>query len=94
MKTFFSLIVCILPMLLMGQNASPLTAGQLIETIIKNTGATPVPNTVDIIKEGNPETPVTGIVTCMFATMDVLKKAVERNCNLIIVHEPLYYNHL
>jgi putative NIF3 family GTP cyclohydrolase 1 type 2 len=30
----------------------------------------------------------------MFATMDVLKKAVEMNCNLIIAHEPLFYNHL
>jgi putative NIF3 family GTP cyclohydrolase 1 type 2 len=30
----------------------------------------------------------------MFATMDVLRKAVKKNCNLIIVHEPLYYNHL
>jgi putative NIF3 family GTP cyclohydrolase 1 type 2 len=27
-------------------------------------------------------------------TMDVLKQAVVKNCNLIIVHEPLYYNHL
>jgi len=26
--------------------------------------------------------------------MDILRKAVEKNCNLIIVHEPLYYNHL
>jgi putative NIF3 family GTP cyclohydrolase 1 type 2 len=26
--------------------------------------------------------------------MKVLKKAVDMNCNLIIVHEPLYYNHL
>jgi putative NIF3 family GTP cyclohydrolase 1 type 2 len=30
----------------------------------------------------------------MFATMDVLKQAVAKNCNLIVVHEPLYYNHL
>jgi putative NIF3 family GTP cyclohydrolase 1 type 2 len=30
----------------------------------------------------------------MFATMDVLKKAVEMKCNLIIAHEPLFYNHL
>lgn len=30
----------------------------------------------------------------MFATMDVLRKAVENNCNFIIAHEPLYYNHL
>lgn len=96
MKIFFSLAVCLFPLFLMGQTSSTkaISAKQLIETIIKNTGSAPVPNTVDIIKEGNPETQVTGIVTCMFATMDVLKKAVEKNCNLIIVHEPLYYNHL
>lgn len=69
------------------------TAAQVIETIIKNTGSARIPNTVDVIKEGNPETPVTGIVTTMFATMEVLKKAVELKCNLIVVHEPLYYNH-
>ena len=30
----------------------------------------------------------------MFATMDILNQAVEKNCNLIIVHEPVFYNHL
>jgi putative NIF3 family GTP cyclohydrolase 1 type 2 len=94
MKILFGLSVCLFPLFLRGQNSSASTARQLIETIIKNTGSAPVLNTVDIIKEGNPETKVTGIVTCMFATMDVLKKAVEKKCNLIIVHEPLYYNHL
>jgi putative NIF3 family GTP cyclohydrolase 1 type 2 len=70
------------------------TASQVIAAIIKNTGAQQIPNTVDIIKEGSPDTEVKGIVTCMFATMDVIKQAVAKNCNLIIVHEPLYYNHL
>jgi putative NIF3 family GTP cyclohydrolase 1 type 2 len=73
-----------------GQNA---TATQIITEIIKSTGSAKVAGTVDIIKEGNPETTVTGIVTTMFATMDVMKKAVAEKCNLIIVHEPLYYNH-
>jgi putative NIF3 family GTP cyclohydrolase 1 type 2 len=79
-----------------GQNngsASSATAKEIIEKIINNTGASRIPNTVDVIKEGDPQTVITGIVTTMFATMDVLKKAVEKNCNLIIVHEPLYYNH-
>jgi putative NIF3 family GTP cyclohydrolase 1 type 2 len=49
---------------------------------------------VDVIKAGDPQTPVKGIVTTMFATMDVMKKAVAMNCNLIIAHEPLFYNHL
>lgn len=96
-KLLSGLIVCACPPLLIAQTSSTstnVTAGQLIETIVKNTGSAPVSNTVDVIKEGNSETRVTGIVTCMFATMDVLRKAVEKNCNLIIVHEPLYYNHL
>lgn len=79
-----------------GQNiqiAKSKPASQVIAAIIKNTGANEIPNTVDVIKEGDPATPVTGIVTCMFATLEVLKKAVSLNCNLIIAHEPLYYNH-
>jgi putative NIF3 family GTP cyclohydrolase 1 type 2 len=74
-----------------GKNA---TAGQLISAIIENTGCKTIPNTVDVIKEGDPKTIVTGIITCMFATMDVLKEAVAKKSNLLIVHEPLYYNHL
>ncbi len=76
-----------------GQNSLS-TAEQVIATILEKTGNNPLPNTVDVIKEGDPQTHVTGIITCMFATMEVLKQAVAKNCNLIIVHEPLYYNHL
>ena len=92
---YLLLIICI-PVFATAQDtgASSVTASYLIETIIDKTGAEGVPDTVDFIKEGNADTQVTGIVTCMFATMDVLKKAVEKNCNLIITHEPLYYNHL
>jgi putative NIF3 family GTP cyclohydrolase 1 type 2 len=75
------------------ENAKSRNAGEIIASIIKNTGSPVIPGTVDVIKEGNPETPVTGIVTTMFATMKVLKDAVAKKCNLIIVHEPLYYNH-
>ena len=74
-----------------GKNNS---AATVIETIIRNTGSQKYPETVDVIKEGDSQTHVNGIVTSMFATMDVLKAAVEKNCNLIIVHEPLYYNHM
>jgi putative NIF3 family GTP cyclohydrolase 1 type 2 len=70
------------------------SAAAIIETIIKQTGSRIYPQTVDVIKTGDPETTVTGIVTCMFGTMDVLKKAVDLKCNLVIVHEPLFYNHL
>ena len=52
-----------------------------------------MPNTVDTIKAGDPETPVTGIVTTFMDTFDVLQKAVAAGDNLIITHEPTFYNH-
>ncbi|HKK41590.1 MAG TPA: Nif3-like dinuclear metal center hexameric protein [Bacteroidales bacterium] len=92
------LFITVLPLLSEGNpvKASPegRTAGEIIALIIKKTGSKIIPNTVDVIKEGSPDTQVTGIVSCMFATMDVLQQAVEKKCNMIVVHEPLYYNHL
>ena len=95
-KIVIVLIIILIPLSSMCQNSSKggNTAAALIEQIIKNTGAPVLPKTVDVIKEGKPETKVTGIVTTMFGTMEVLKTAVEKKCNLVIVHEPLYYNHL
>jgi putative NIF3 family GTP cyclohydrolase 1 type 2 len=97
MKSHLFMLICIFPILLMGQNISKKTtstAEQVIQSIIRMTGAPTIPNTVDVIKEGDPSTLVVGIATCMFATMDVLKQAVSKGCNLIVTHEPLYYNHL
>ena len=98
--TFFilsALLPGFLSLSLAGQtpvSGTNIPASKIIETIIRNTGSPTIPNTVDVIKEGSPDTPVKGIITTMFATMEILKQAVSRNCNLIIVHEPLYYNHL
>ena len=50
--------------------------------------------TVDTFKTGNPDDAVTRIAVCMFADMETLRKAVASKCNLIIVHEPTFYNHL
>jgi putative NIF3 family GTP cyclohydrolase 1 type 2 len=97
MKTKYYLLIIIILFLSVGkidgQKSRPVTASALIDEIIKKTGSEIVPNTVDVIKAGDPETPVTGIVTCMFATMDVLRKAAALRCNLVITHEPVFYNH-
>lgn len=74
------------------QNAS-LTADVVIKRIIAATGATPPPDTVDTIKAGDPNTPVTGIVTTFLDTYQVLEKAVADGKNLVITHEPTFYNH-
>jgi len=93
-KIAFILPVLIIPAVLSGQLTSGNSAGKIIESVIKHTASATIPNSVDVIKAGDAGTPVTGIVTTMFATMDVLKKAVAMNSNLIIAHEPLFYNHL
>ena len=72
----------------------PLTARQIIEKIQVQIGAPQDPNTVDTFKAGDPETQVTGIVTTFMDTYDVLQQAVASGANLIITHEPTFYNHL
>jgi putative NIF3 family GTP cyclohydrolase 1 type 2 len=70
------------------------SAQQVIDAIVKANGAAPVPDTVDTIKGGDPNTPVTGIVTTFMDTFDVLQKAVAAGDNLVITHEPTFYNHV
>jgi len=71
-----------------------LTARQVIAKIQKQIGAPDNPQTVDTFKAGDPETPVTGIVTTFLDTYGVLQEAVASGANLIITHEPTFYNHL
>ncbi len=47
----------------------------------------------DVIKYGDPEQECTGIVVTCSATVDVIRQALERNANLLVVHEPLFWNH-
>ena len=72
---------------------SPLTAQQVIDRIQKNSGVPWQPLSVATFKAGDPATPVTGIATTFLDTMDVLREAVRRGDNLIISHEPTFYNH-
>ena len=49
--------------------------------------------TVDTVKMGDPTQPVRGIVTTFLATHEVILRAQQRAANLIITHEPIFYNH-
>ena len=40
---------------------------------------------------GNVNNECTGVVTCLDATIDVLKKAVDNGCNMVISHHPMIY---
>jgi putative NIF3 family GTP cyclohydrolase 1 type 2 len=72
--------------------AQTLTAAEAIHRIQQRYPA-PVPDTVDTIKAGDPATPVTGIAATFLDTMEVLRKANRLGLNLVITHEPTFYNH-
>src|SRR6185295_6788808 len=73
---------------------SGLAANQVIERIQKQVGVPWRSRTVDTFKAGSPETVVKGIATSFSATLDVCQRAAASGKNLIIVHEPTFYNHL
>jgi putative NIF3 family GTP cyclohydrolase 1 type 2 len=87
-------ILLTLLILLAIHRAQTLRAGEAISLIQHRYAATSPPNTVDTLKAGDPNTLVTGIATTFLDTMEVLREAVRRGDNLIIPHEPTFYNHL
>lgn len=46
----------------------------------------------DNYKCGNPDEECTGVVTALVPTIEVIQKAIELHCNLLIVHEPTFYS--
>ncbi len=55
----------------------------------------PIPGkqTVDCVKIGDENSRINKIAVSMFATPSVIKRAAAFGANLLIVHEPIYYNH-
>jgi len=96
MKYLFSLLLAVV---LTGpvrgqQQEVTLTASDVLERIKTNVTCDWSEETVDTFKAGNPDTAVTGIACTFMATVEVLKKAAKMGCNLVITHEPTFYNHL
>ena len=48
----------------------------------------------DGIKSGSIENEIEKIGVSMFATVDVLRRAIADGVNFLIVHEPTYYEHM
>ncbi len=71
----------------------PLTARDVALRIKQNIGVPWTEPTVDTFKDGDPATPVTGIAVTMMATFDVLQRAAAHGANLVITHEPTFYDH-
>ena len=71
-----------------------MTAREVVARIQQQVGVPWQSDTVDTFKAGNPDTPVTGIAVTMMATLDVLQRAAAAGDNLIITHEPTFFDHL
>jgi putative NIF3 family GTP cyclohydrolase 1 type 2 len=71
-----------------------LTIQQAIDRIIASIPGAPFADTVDTIKAGDPSQEITGILVTFLATSEAVEHAVQLGANLIIAHEPTFYNHL
>lgn len=69
-----------------------LTVQQVIDLILKEIPNPRTQNTVDKIRSGSPDQEVTGIVTTMFPTIEVIEKTRKAGANFIIAHETPFYN--
>jgi putative NIF3 family GTP cyclohydrolase 1 type 2 len=68
------------------------TVQQVIDIILKEVPNARTENTVDKIRSGRPDQIVTGIVTTMFPTIEVIEKTKKLGANFIIAHETPFYN--
>ncbi|MCB0689153.1 MAG: Nif3-like dinuclear metal center hexameric protein, partial [Saprospiraceae bacterium] len=81
-------------MIVSREESNTLKAGEIISRIKKNVTCPWRSETVDTYKSGDEESDVTGIATTFLATLDVLQRASAAGLNMVITHEPTYYNHL
>ena len=69
------------------------TIQNVIDVILASVPGGPQADSVDVLKCGDSEEEVTGIVTTFTASIPVLRQAVEVGANLVITHEPTFYEH-
>jgi len=67
------------------------TIQDVVDTIVAAIPGAPIEGSVDTFITGDPGQEVTGIVTTFIATVQVIQRAAALGANLIITHEPTYY---
>lgn len=74
------------------QPKATFTVQQVIDLILKEVPNARTENTVDKIRSGSGQQEVTGIVTTMFPSIEVIEKTKKAGANFIIAHETPFYN--
>src|SRR5258708_7265250 len=105
-RGFMKILICVAIAVMLtssafgqGSNAAAnssqtLTAADVIEQIKAHVGVPWQEPTVDTFKAGDRQSQVTGIAVTMMTTLDVLQRAAANGQNLIITHEPTFYDHM
>jgi putative NIF3 family GTP cyclohydrolase 1 type 2 len=75
-----------------GQVKATYTVKQVIDLILKEVPDAPFATTVDQLRSGRMEQEVSGMVTTMFPTIEVIEKTAKAGANFIIAHETPFYN--
>jgi putative NIF3 family GTP cyclohydrolase 1 type 2 len=70
------------------------TVQDVINAIIVDMPGAPFPDTVDTLKTSDLHQKVTAIAVTFMATYEVIERAIQLGANLIITHEPTFYNHM
>jgi len=91
MKQIFTLLVMLI---CTGAFAQTLTVRSVINRMIEDQQTPIQPGSVDTLIVGRWNQQVRGIATSFMATFDVIKRAHQRGLNLVLTHEPTFYNHL
>lgn len=68
-----------------------MTANEILNSLI-NMSQTKCKDTVDTIKAGSGDKTVNRVAVCFIATPNLIKAAAEWGADLIITHEPTYYD--
>ena len=77
---------------LAGSILETFTVKQVIDIILKEIPDAPFPTTVDQLRSGSMDQKITGIITTMFPTIEVIEQTAKAGANLIIAHETPFYN--
>ena len=69
-----------------------LTIQQAIDSVLSTVPGAPFPGTRDTVKLGDPSQPLRRIAVTFLASVEVIEQAIQLGANLIITHEPTFYN--
>ena len=70
-----------------------MTHQMVIDRLLATYAPLPSDHTCDGFKAGSAQDECTGVVTTCVLSVDVIRKAIQLGCNLILVHEPTFFTH-